>query len=254
MMEETEAMRRGYSPSSYSYSFGPGPLTPAIKLIMIANAAVFVLTLVMPSLVRPLGLRPADLIGQLHLWQLVTYMFVHGGPGHILFNMLTLWMVGTEFERSWGTKYFTQYYFVCGIGAGLTQVLLGLVPFPFADSLYYATTVGASGAVYGLLLAYAVYFPHRPMLLFMIFPVPAKYFVMILGGLALLFSFQGGSGVAHTAHLGGIAAGYLYLKRGRFNPLAELRYRYTKWRIGRTRMKFDVYTGGKGRDSDRRIH
>ena len=128
----------------------------------------------LPSLVSLLGLRPADLFGRLMVWQLVTYMFVHAGVGHILFNMLTLWMVGVELERTWRTEYFTKYYFVSGVGAGLTQVLLGLLPLPFADALYFSTTVGASGAIYGLLLAYALYFPHRPMLMFFLFPVPAS--------------------------------------------------------------------------------
>lgn len=248
-------MRRGYpSPSSYGYSLGPGPMTPAVKILLIVNVAVFVLRFVAPSLVGLLGLRPASVIGGLQIWQLVTYMFVHGGPGHILFNMLTLWMVGIELERTWGTQYFTRYYLVCGIGAGLSQVLLGLLPIPFADTIYFSPTIGASGAIYGLLLAYALYYPHRPMLMFMLFPVPAKYFVMILGGLALLFSFEGGSGVAHTAHLGGLLAGYLYLKRGRLNLWGELRYRYLRWRISRTRMKFDVYQGGRSQDRDRRVH
>ena len=248
-------MRRGYpSTSSYGYSFGPGPVTPAVKMLLIANVVMFVLTIAAPSLVSFLGLRPSDLFGRLMVWQPVTYMFVHAGAGHILFNMLTLWMVGVELERTWRTEYFVKYYFVSGIGAGLTQVLLGLLPLPFADALYYSTTVGASGAIYGLLMAYALYFPHRPMLMFFLFPVPAKYFVMILGGLALLFSFEGGSNVAHTAHLGGLLAGYLYLKRGRLNLFAELRYRYLRWRISRTRMKFDVYTGGRTDDRDRRIH
>jgi membrane associated rhomboid family serine protease len=239
------------------YSFGPGPWTPAVKAIIIANVALFVVTFFAPSLVGAFGLRPADLFGQLAVWQPVTYMFVHGGTGHILFNMLTLWMFGVELERIWGTVYFTKFYFVSGLGAGFTQVLLGVLPFGFADQFYYPVTVGASGAIYGVLLAYALYFPHRPILMFFVFPVMAKYFVMILGGLALLLSFGGGSGVAHTAHLGGLAAGYLYLKgmtRTRVRLLDELRYRWIRWRIDRARRRFDVYQGGRSRRSDRQVH
>ena len=248
-------MRGRYpGPSDVMYSFGPGRLTPAVKAIMIANVAVFLVTFFVPAMLVPLGLRPADLFGQFAVWQLVTYMFAHANVSHIFFNMLTLWFVGVELERMWGTRYFTKYYFACGLGAGLTQVLLGILPFPFANQFYYPSTVGASGAIYGLLLAFAMYYPTRPFLVFFIFPVQARYFVMILGGLSLLFSLGGGSGVAHTAHLGGLISGYLYLKGKRLNFISELQYRYLKWRINRMRKKFDVYSGGRRDDYDRRVH
>src|SRR5690242_7859074 len=152
--------------------------------------------------------------------------------------MLFLWMFGVELERMWGTRYFTKYYFACGLGAGLTQILLGLLPLPFAALFWGQWTIGASGAIFGLLLAYALYFPTRPILVFFMFPVPAKYFVMIYGGFELLYAFSGGGGVAHTAHLGGLATGYLYLKGKRINILSEIQYRYLKWRINRMRKKF----------------
>jgi membrane associated rhomboid family serine protease len=238
------------------YSFGPGRWTPAVKALIIANVVTFVVTSFAEPLVDVFGLRPAALFGRLAVWQPVTYMFVHAGAGHVLFNMLMLWMFGVELERIWGTVYFTKFYLVSGLGAGFTQVLLGILPFEFANQFYLPVTVGASGAIYGLLLAYALYFPHRPILMFFVFPVQAKYFVMILGGLALLFSLQGASGVAHTAHLGGLVAGYLYLKgmKGtRVHPLAELRYRWLRWRIDRARRRFDVYTGGR-KSGGPRVH
>ena len=248
-------MRGRYpGPSDVMYSFGPGKLTPAVKAIMIANVAVFVLTFFAPALVVRFGLRPADLFSQFAVWQLVSYMFVHAGLSHIFFNMLTLYFVGVELERMWGTKYFTKFYFASGIGAGLTQVLLGILPFSFADQFYYPSTVGASGAIYGLLMAFALYFPTRTFLVFFVFPVQARYFVMILGGMALLFSLGGGAGVAHTAHLGGLLSGYLYLKGKRLNVVSEIQYRYLKWRINRMRKKFDVYSGGRRDDYDRRVH
>jgi len=254
-LAQTEAMRGRYPGlSDVAYSFGPGKLTPAVKAIMIANAAVFVLTFFAPSLIVQFGLRPADLFGQFAVYQLVTYMFVHASLSHVFFNMLTLWFVGVELERMWGTRYFSRYYFACGIGAGLTQVLLGIMPLPFAGQFYYPSTVGASGAIYGLLLAFALYYPTRPFLVFFIFPVQGRYFVMILGGIALLFSLGGGSGVAHTAHLGGLVSGYLYLKGKRLNLISEIQYRYLKWRINRMRKKFDVYSGGRRDDYDRRVH
>jgi len=242
------------SASGVSYSFGPGPLTPAIKVIVAVNVVAFLATLMLPSITLTLGLRPADVVGQLHVWQLVTYMFIHAGPTHLLFNMLALWMFGTELERMWGTKFFTKFYFVSGIGAGLFQLLLGILPFGFAAQFYYPSVVGASGAIYGVLAAYALYFPSRPIVMFLLFPVPAKYAVMIMGGLSLVFAMGGGGGVAHTAHLGGLLVGYLYLKGNRVHLLSEIQYRFLKWRINRMRRKFDVYSGGRANDVDRRIH
>ena len=242
------------SASGISYSFGPGPLPPAIKVIIAVNVAAFLATLVSPAISLQLGLRPADVIGQLHVWQLVTYMFIHAGPTHLLFNMLALWMFGTELERMWGTKFFTKFYFICGIGAGLFQVALGILPFGFAAQFYYPSVVGASGAIYGVLAAYALYFPSRPIVMFLLFPVPARYAVMIMGGLSLVFAMGGGGGVAHTAHLGGLLVGYLYLKGNRLHLLSEIQYRFLKWRINRMRRKFDVYSGGRANDVDRRVH
>jgi membrane associated rhomboid family serine protease len=256
-------MRSRYSSTShFSYSFGPGPLTPAIKLIVYANVAMFVAALISPALTLLLGLRPADVLGELRVWQPVTYMFLHGGIFHILFNMLALWMFGVELERMWGSEYFTKYYFVSGVGAALTTMVLSFTPFAFADTLYTSLTIGASGAVYGVLLAYALYFPNRPIYMYLLFPIPAKYFVMIIGAISLYSSMGDAGGVAHTTHLGGLVAGYLYLKRGRFNLLAELRYRYVKWKIGRQRRRFDIYPGGRKDDYtnprrddvNRRIH
>jgi hypothetical protein len=137
---------------------------------------------------------------------------------------------------------------------GVASEEVGILPLPFAGQFYYPSTVGASGAIYGLLLAFALYYPTRPFLVFFIFPVQARYFVMILGGIALLFSLGGGSGVAHTAHLGGLVSGYLYLKGKRLNLISEIQYRYLKWRINRMRKKFDVYSGGRRDDYDRRVH
>jgi membrane associated rhomboid family serine protease len=124
--------------------------------------------------------------------------------------------------------------------------------------MYYGSTVGASGAIFGLLLAYGLYFPERRIYLYFLFPIPAKYFVMIFGGVALLSSVSGGGGnLAHFTHLGGLVVGYVYLKSrrlARFSPIAELRYRYLKWKIGRMRRKFDVHEGGRSDDWDRKIH
>jgi membrane associated rhomboid family serine protease len=175
-------------------------------------------------------------------------MFLHstGGLSHILFNMLALWMFGTELERTWGTRFFTKYYFVTGIGAAATSLALSL----FIADIYDSTTVGASGAIYGLLIAYAMYFPHR-IIYYIIFPIPARVFVAIMGFIAFWSSLSGsGGGVAHTAHLGGLVIGYLYLKALRGRMFDEVKYRYLRWKMGRARSRFDVYSGGRSSDDD----
>jgi membrane associated rhomboid family serine protease len=241
-------------PAPSGVSFGPGPLTPAIRLIVIANVVAFLASAVVPDFNVLLGLQPVAVLGHLSLWQLGTYMFLHGGIFHLLFNMLALWMFGVELERMWGTRYFARYYLTTGVGAAVLTVLLSLMPGTFGAQLYYSLTVGASGAVYGLLLAYGLYFPNRPIYMYMVFPIPAKYFVLIMGAISLFSSLGESSGVAHTAHLGGLVVGYVYLKGGRMRPLAELTYRFRKWKINRNRKRFDVYQGGRGPGGGPRVH
>jgi membrane associated rhomboid family serine protease len=245
-------IRPRHSPSFSSYSFGPGPLTPAVRALIVANVVLFGIASLVPEITLRLGLRPADVFGRLAFWQPVTYMFLHGGLSHILFNMLGLWMFGVEMERMWGTSFFSRYYAVCGVGAAIATLMASLIPGAIGDALYTSLTVGASGAVYGLLLAYALYYPDRPIYFWMLFPVPAKYFVMIIGGISLFLSMSQVGGIAHTAHLGGIVAGYLYLKGGRVRLVAELTYLYQRWKLDRQRRKFNVYRGGKGPGS--RVH
>ena len=224
-------------------------MTPAVKLLVIVNVVMFVLNLIVPLMTLRLGLQPQAVFEQYALWQPVSYMFLHdiGGVGHILINMLALWMFGTELERTWGTRFFTKYYFVTGIGAAATSLILSL----FINDIYYNVTVGASGAIYGLLLGYGMYFPDRPIYLYFVFPIPAKYFVMIIGAIAFLSALGGpGGGVAHTAHLGGLVVGYLYLKGLRARPFDEIKYRWLRWKMGRARSRFDVYSGGRSSEDD----
>ena len=256
-------MRR-YPSTSLGASFGPGPLTPAVKALLIANTAVFLLTtalgLVSPEAFRTvvyhLALSPRSVVEGWEVWQPATYMFLHAGLFHLLFNMLALWMFGVELEQLWGTRFFTRYYFVTGGGAGLLMLALSFVP-RFGERIYGASTVGASGALFGLMLAYGLLFPHRKIYMYFLFAVPARYFVMIAGAISLYATVvdQGG-GVAHTAHLGGLLVGYGYLRMGRarFHPIAEVKYRYLRWKINRLRKRFDVYSGGRADDVDRRIH
>jgi membrane associated rhomboid family serine protease len=225
-----------------------------MKALIAANVVVFIAQSLAPRLTLWLGLMPAAVLGQFQVWQLATYMFAHAGLFHLLFNMLALWMFGAELERIWGTRYFLKFYAVCGVGAGALTVLVSLFPAAFAASLYQSIVIGASGAIYGLLLAYALYFPDRPILMMLLFPIPAKYFVMIIGAIAFYSSLAVSGGVASATHLGGLLVGYLYLKGARIDPLAELKYRYLKWKINRVRKKFDVYSGGRANDWDRRVH
>jgi membrane associated rhomboid family serine protease len=246
-------MRRPASPYASSFSFGPGPISTALKALIIANVVMFVVTAFAPGLTPYLGLSPARVLYRLWVWQLGTYMFLHGGVFHIVFNMLALWMFGTELERIWGTRYFLKFYFVTGIGAGALTVLFSLMPFEFAQQVQGSVIIGASGAIYGLLLAYALYFPDRPILM-IVFWVPAKLCVAILGAIALLSSLSDTGGVANATHVGGLLVGYLFLKGARIHPLSEVKYRYLKWKINRVRKKFDVYSGGRANDYDGRVH
>lgn len=242
-----------YAPSTTQIQFGPGPITPAVRAILIACAAVFVLTALWPGSLFLLGVSPQAVIEDFALWQPLTYIFVHGGVMHLAFNMLGIWMFGVELERRWGTPEFTRFFLLCGIAAGLATVAVALIPIDAAWRLesYVSLTVGASGAFYGIAYAWARTFPHRTVLMLLVFQVPAKWFVTILIAMdfAIALSAGGRSNVAHVAHFAGLAAGYLYLNggvgRGPGGLGAEIKYRYLRWKMNRLRKKFDVVEGGK---------
>lgn len=238
-----------------SYAFGPGPASPAIKALIWANVAGFFLSVLVPQVTIYFGLTPAAVLEEYWVWQVVTYMFLHGGLFHILFNMLALWMFGVELERMWGTRFFLRYYFLTGLAAAATTLAVAVLPFALSTRMYYAVTIGASGAVYGVLLAYALYFPDRPIYMYLLFPVPAKYFVMIIGGISFLSSISDTSGgIAHAAHLGGLVFGYVMLKGGRLTPAAEIKYRYLKWKMNRLRRKFEVHEGRREDNPRWKVH
>ena len=180
------------------------------------------------------------------VWQLATYLFMHGGLLHLGFNMLALFMFGCELERMWRTPYFIRFYFACGIGAGLF-VLLPI------DAFSNVPHLGASGAIYGILMAYGLYFPNRiiymNVLLIFFFPVQVKYVVAFMGIIAFLGSFYlSGEGVSHIGHLGGLVVGYLYLRLGlgRLQLRFGLRDAYRRWRMKRLRKKFEQYYQKRG--------
>jgi membrane associated rhomboid family serine protease len=193
-------------------------LTPVVKYLIIFNASFFLVQEILRvDWFLELGLVPT-LVWHGWVWQLVTYMFLHGGFLHILFNMFVLWMFGGEMERVWGSKEFLKYYFLTGIGAGICTVVIkpnSIIP-----------TIGASGAVYGILLAYGLTFPNAIIYLYFLLPIKAKYFVLFFGVLEFIASVSpSGDMVAHLAHLGGMIFGFLYLKRYNFIKLISRKFR-----------------------------
>jgi len=241
---------------------GPVGLPPGVKWLLITNCAMFVLYF---FAVRAgygdaflyLGLWPEKVVSSGWIWQLFTYLFLHDPTGfwHILVNMLTLWMIGVDLEQDWGTRYFLKFYFLCGVGAGVCVVLVNAL----AGHLN-VFTIGASGAIYGLLLAYGVLYPDRILLFMFLFPIKAKYMVMILGAIAFMSSFgTAGGGISHVAHLGGMVLGYLYLRRGRIAPgvFGSLERQYASWKMRRMKRKFEVYRRRHDpgeHDRDRWVH
>jgi membrane associated rhomboid family serine protease len=207
----------------------PSLFPPVIRFLLIANVVVFLLQLVAfgPLLVHfalwPVG--TPDVIEQngefvwvpsFQVWQLLTYGFLHGGLLHLFLNLFAMWMLGVQLENAWGSRLFAIYYFVCVLGAGLIQIVVASYGV-MGDEIY--PTIGASGGVFGILLAFGMMFPNQR-LIFILLPVPirAKYFVIAYGVFELLAGITGTiAGVAHFAHLGGMAFGFLLIQywRGR---------------------------------------
>lgn len=217
------------------------PLTTNAKILISTCVVMYFLDFFLTNLgFRPgglyltdiLGLVPARIINDLWLWQFVTYIFMHGNPLHLLLNMMILWFFGSEIELKLGKKGFLLYFFICGIGAGVFNFLVNSRFFDVAHS--YTPIIGASGAIFGLLAAYGIFFGERYMLVFFIFPMKAKYFVLIMAAIELVTGVQARAqdNVAHFAHLGGLGIGALYIY-----------LRYVRPRGGKG--------GGKSKEADR---
>jgi membrane associated rhomboid family serine protease len=207
---------------------------PVIKALLVSNVAIYFL-LGFFGIFRIGDLTLSELFDYvlpLHpigagfgVWQLLTYMFLHGGLMHLFFNMFALWMFGMELENLWGSRKFFWYYMACGIGAGLTNLFIAPLFAPVGP------TVGASGAVYGVLLAFGMLFPDRPIFIYFLLPIRARYFVLLYIFVEIYAGVTGTrDGVAHFAHLGGAAVGLAYLlaeRKGfsfeRFFPRGKLR-------------------------------
>jgi membrane associated rhomboid family serine protease len=229
--------------------FSSGNFPYGVKWLLIVNTVVFVLSYMLQQtsvgeIFNLFKLVPRAVVYHFAIWQLVTYLFLHGGVWHLLFNMLTLWMFGATLERDWGTRRFLKYYFLCGIAAGVCDVTVNAIL-----GNWNTSTIGASGAIYGVLLAYGVMYPESTILFAFLFPIQAKYFVMIYGAIALLGAMNVNSGVSNVAHLGGMLFGLIYLKANLPKlDMYELRRRYRNYKLQRAKKKFQVYMRKHGSD------
>ena len=251
------------------------PFTRIVKKLLIINTAVFVLMLLAqnfaPFLLRVLRIAELVPVEVLHgaIWQLVTYSFIHLGLFHLLFNMLALWMFGSQFEMDWGPRRFLEFYFFCVVGAALSTMVVGYAGLAissgssvgfFADvaQIVYTPTAGASGGIYGLLIAFGILYGDRQIYMFPLpFAIKARYMVGIWIFIALVGTLQGPGGVANFAHLGGAFCGWLYLKyvprggQGLQVKASEgyygIRNSYYRWKRRRAARKFEVYMRNQDR-------
>ncbi|HXL22367.1 MAG TPA: rhomboid family intramembrane serine protease [Candidatus Dormibacteraeota bacterium] len=245
------APRSGIRNYRFSFNFY---ITPAVQWLVVANVAVFMLEILLRvfsgvsaynRFVLLFGLVPSAAIQGLRVWQPFTYLFLHDASNifHILTNMFVLWMFGRELEIVWGRNRFLRYYFLTGVGAGLINLFVKAIPVlwgrPLSDM--DVPTIGASGAIFGVLLACAILFPDRQVIMF---PIPVKMrmrtFVIIMTVLEFLGTFGvGGDNISHLCHFGGMLVGYVYLRRGSF--LYSVRNTVSDWQLRRNRKRFDVY-------------
>ena len=199
------------------YSFG-GRLSPFVKWVIIICTASFLIgkiSLAMGSVfwIRAFGLTPAMVSGYFTIWQLTTYVFMHGDLWHLLFNMFALWMFGGELERSWGSREFGAFFLLVGTVVGMLYLVFASgLPLIIKSGNPGQVLIGSSGAIFGLLAAYGMCYPNRQILFMLIFPIPAKYFVLLLAGIELYMTWSP-SNVSHFAHLSGMLVAYIYLKK-----------------------------------------
>lgn len=205
-------------------AFSVAPMSTVVKKLLIINAVIWVFVQIFLDRAfdfhhwRLLVLTPELVIEKFYIWQLVTYQFFHAiSPFHIFFNMLMLWFFGSELERRWGSKFFTFYYLGSGAGAALIYCV-GVATYAAITGfrpVLLTPVMGASGSLFGLLLAYGIIYAEREMYFMGFFPIKAKYFVMIAGAMDMASlvgtGFAGGE-VAYLAHLGGIASGFIILR------------------------------------------
>ena len=240
-----------FTRGGYGYRFDIGDYFPrAVKTLCIACIAVFLLQEVSQFIWHDagwafwthwFGVVPFDITRLGFIWQLGTYLFLHEGILHILFNLLYLAMFGATLEHMWGPRKFYSYFFVCGVGAGLIDVIVRTILDPHGRGISVIPTIGASGAIYGILLANAVLLPERRVWML---PLPVsismRLLVIVMGAIEFFLTIdRSGDNVSHVCHLGGMLAGYIYLRRGSF--LYNYRNFFSDWKRRRLRKKFEVY-------------
>ncbi len=243
-------MRTTFSGRRYNFDWR-GFITPGVKLLVLICSGVFLAQTLLQILVSPdfeyhrfkqiFGLVPSAIFPGLRIWQPFTYIFLHGGLFHLLINMLMLWMFGRELELLWGKKRFLNYFFICGVGAGLIEVLIKTIPVFFGKPASDIPTIGASGAIFGILIANAVLFPDRRIWLIPLpVTIPMRPYVAVMAAIEFFSTLgTGGDNVSHLCHLGGMLVGYIYLRRGSF--LYNVRNSVTDWRLQRNRKRFQVF-------------
>lgn len=184
-------------------------MPPGVKTLIVANVAFFIIRLIVRNdamFDQHFGLVPEKVLAERWVWQPVTYMFVHGGFFHLFFNMFMLWMFGVAIETRWGAVEFLKFYFICGLSVALVKVLVG-------GAHSTIPLVGASGALFGLLVAFAMLYPDAVVYLYFFIPVKAAHMALLCGAMEFLLMFgQGNGGVDHFAHLIGLVTGYFYLR------------------------------------------
>jgi len=246
----TASMRTTFSGRRYNFDWR-GFITPGVKLLVLICSGVFLVQTLVSLVANPIaefhyiiqifGLIPSAFTRGLRIWQPFTYIFLHGGLFHLLINMLMLWMFGRELELLWGKKRFLNYFFICGVGAGLIEVLIKTIPVFFGKPLSDVPTIGASGAIFGILIANAVLFPDRRIWLIPLpVTIPMRPYVAVMAAIEFFSTLgTGGDNVSHLCHLGGMLVGYIYLRRGSF--LYNVRNSVTDWRLQRNRKRFEVF-------------
>jgi membrane associated rhomboid family serine protease len=242
------ASRPGIRNYRFSFNFY---ITPAVQWLLIANVGIFFFEILLRTFsgisaynwfVLAFGLVPSAVTHGLRIWQPFTYLFLHDGSTiwHILTNMFMLYMFGRELELVWGRTRFLQYYFLTGVGAGLINVLVNTVPVFWGRPPSDIPTIGASGAIFGILLACAILFPDRQVRFMFAITMSMRTFMILMIVLEFLGTFGlGGSNVSHICHFGGLLIGWVYLRRGSF--LYGVRNTVTDWQHKRARKRFEVY-------------
>jgi membrane associated rhomboid family serine protease len=241
---------------------GPPITPPVIKQIMIANALVFLVQWIVPETTIYGSIAPMAFWQYGYLWQPFSYMWLHASFGHIAMNMFMLWMFGSQLALAWGPRRFLRFYLICGVGAGLIIASYPYLMFSWHPQGVTENTLGASGAIYGVLLGYSLTWPDRTIML--IFPPVAFRAIWLIPGLFLMsMMFSGAQNVSHIGHLGGVIVGWIYLRRkGHANAIFTLGHLKSRWKRHQMRKKLRAvrYQEFEGRrrdqdqDDDRRYH